>query len=101
MHIAATNPLALTAEDIPAEVVERERQVYIEQVRGEGKPEAIQEKIVDGKLRRFFEESTLLKQPFVKDPERTIEALVTELSAKTGERVAIGRFARFEVGQAG
>jgi elongation factor Ts len=101
MHIAATNPLALTAEDIPAEVVERESQVYIEQVRGEGKPEAIQEKIVDGKLRRFFEESTLLKQPFVKDPERTIEALVTELSAKTGERVAIGRFARFEVGQAG
>lgn len=101
MHIAAANPLAINAEDIPADVVERERQVYLEQVRGEGKPEAIQEKIVDGKLRRFFEESTLLKQPFVKDPERTVEAMITELSAKTGEKIAVGRFSRVEVGQGG
>jgi elongation factor Ts len=101
MHIAATGPLAVSEADLPPAVIERERQVYLEQVRSEGKPEQIQEKIVEGKLRKFFEEATLLRQPFVKDPDRTIEELVTELSAKTGEKVEVGRFARFEVGRAG
>jgi elongation factor Ts len=99
MHIAAARPMAVRADEIPPEVVEREKQIYVEQVRAEGKPENIQEKIVEGKLRKFFEESTLLKQPWVKDPERTIESLVTELSAKTGEKVEVARFARFEIGE--
>ena len=83
---------------MPAEVVERERGVFLEQVRNEGKPEAMHEKIVEGKLKRFYKDNTLMAQPFVKDPERTIEQLVTDVSAKTGERIAIRRFARFELG---
>jgi elongation factor Ts len=99
MHIAAAAPLAVSEDSIPADVVERERQVYLEQVRNEGKPENIQEKIVDGKLRKFFEETTLLHQGFVKDPERKISDLLTEISAKTGEKVEVARFVRFAVGE--
>ncbi|HUE77634.1 MAG TPA: translation elongation factor Ts [Longimicrobiales bacterium] len=90
MHIAATRPLSVKAEDIPAEVVERERAVYLEQVRNEGKPEEIQAKIVEGKLKRFFKESTLLEQPFVKDPDRTVKALLGDASVR--------RFVRYELG---
>lgn len=101
MHIAATRPLAVSSEDLPEELVERERQIYLEQVRGEGKPEAIQEKIVQGKLNKFFEEAALLNQPFVKNPDQTVEDLITEVSARTGEKIRIARFARLEVGGAG
>jgi elongation factor Ts len=100
MHIAASNPMSVSEADIPAEVVERERAVYLEQVRNEGKPENIQEKIVDGKIRKFFEEVTLMKQPFVKDPDKTIEKLVVEVSARTGEKINVARFVRFAVGEA-
>jgi elongation factor Ts len=99
MHIAAASPLAVQEDDIAADVVERERQVYLEQVRGEGKPENIQEKIVEGKLRKFFEEATLLNQPFVKNPEQTVEELITEVSAKTGEKIEVARFVRYGVGE--
>jgi elongation factor Ts len=98
MHIAASNPVAVGPEDIPEELVARERQIFLEQVKNEGKPEHIAEKIVEGKLRKFFEESSLLKQPFVKDTDRTIEQLITEASAKTGEKIEVARFARFQVG---
>ncbi len=99
MHIAASNPLAVSEADIPAEVIERERAVYLEQVRNEGKPENIQEKIVEGKIRKFFEESTLLKQPFVKNPDQTVEQLIVEVSARTGEKVEVARFVRYAVGE--
>ncbi|HSJ05736.1 MAG TPA: translation elongation factor Ts [Longimicrobiales bacterium] len=101
MHIAAANPLALDADGIPADVVERERGVYLEQVRNEGKPEAMQEKIVEGKLRKFFQESTLLGQIFVKDPagKQTVEQLVQEASAKTGEKIVVRRFTRYQLGE--
>lgn len=98
MHIAASNPLSVSEADIPAEIVDRERAVYVEQVRNEGKPESIQEKIVEGKVRRFFEEMTLMKQKFVKNPEMTIEQLVTEVAARTGEKIEVRRFVRYEVG---
>ena len=101
MHVAATRPFAVSPEDLPEELIERERQIYLEQVRSEGKPEAIHERIVEGKLRKFYEESTLLKQRFVKNPDQSIEDLVTEISAKTGENVRIARFARLEVGVMG
>jgi elongation factor Ts len=101
MHIAATNPLALDASGIPADVVERERAVYLEQVRNEGKPEAMHEKIVEGKMRRFFQESTLMEQVFVKDPagKQTVKQLIEEVSAKTGENTVVRRFARFQLGE--
>jgi elongation factor Ts len=101
MHIAAAAPLALGADEIPADVVEREKSVYLEQVRNEGKPEAMHEKIVEGKLRRFFQEQTLMGQIFVKDPagKQTIEQLVQEAAAKTGEKIVVRRFARFALGE--
>ncbi len=99
MHVAATSPIAVRAEDVPEEVVERERQIYLEQAREEGKPEHIQEKIVEGRLRKFFQENTLLEQPFVKDPDKTVGELVTEVSAKTGEKIEVARFVRFAVGE--
>jgi len=101
MHIAASNPVAVRPDDIPSDVVERERQVFLEQVKNEGKPEHIAEKIVEGKLRKFYEESSLLMQPFVKDTDRTVEQLITDASAKTGEKIEVARFARFQVGGGG
>lgn len=99
MHIAATDPMAVDEDSLSAEVVERERQVYLQQVKEEGKPEHIQEKIVEGKLRKFLEENTLLAQPFVKDPDRTVEELITQTSARTGEKIEVARFVRFAVGE--
>lgn len=99
MHIAASNPLALNPEDIPADVVEREKQVYLETVKNEGKPEKMWEKIVEGKLNKFYKESTLLDQPFVKDPDKTVRQYVTEVAAKTGENVVVRRFVRFALGE--
>jgi elongation factor Ts len=101
MHIAAAAPVALDAESISAELVERERAVYAEQVRQEGKPESMHEKIVEGKLRKFYQEATLLDQIFVKDPngKQTIRQLVQEASAKTGENIVVKRFARFMLGE--
>jgi len=99
MHIAAASPVAVSPEDIPEDVVERERQIFLEQVKDEGKPDHIAEKIVEGKLRKFFEENSLLKQAFVKDPDQSIEQLITEASAKTGEKIQVARFARFRVGE--
>jgi elongation factor Ts len=101
MHIAAMNPIAVTPEEIAPEVVERERGVYLEQVRNEGKPANMQEKIVEGKLRKFYQESTLLDQVFVKDPagKQTIRQLVEEASSKTGEKVVVRRFVRYQLGE--
>ena len=91
MHVAAARPLGVTRDEIPADVVERERAVYQEQVRQEGKPEHIQEKIVEGKLGKFYKEQALVEQPFVKDPDRTVGELVGEADVR--------RFVRFELGE--
>ena len=99
MHIASAAPTAVSHEDIPSELVDRERRVYEEQVREEGKPEELAGRIVEGKLKKWFKESTLLAQPFVKDPDRTIGEMITELSAKTGEKIEVARFARFRLGE--
>ncbi|HUP52410.1 MAG TPA: translation elongation factor Ts [Longimicrobiales bacterium] len=99
MHVASTAPLAVSPAEIDPAIVERERQVFREQVREEGKPEHMAEKIVEGKVQKFFKESALLAQPFVKDPAKTVEQLITEVSAKTGERIEVARFARFKVGE--
>jgi elongation factor Ts len=99
MHIAAASPVAVSREDVPAEVVERERAVYREQTRESGKPEQIWDKIVDGKLEKYYQEAALLEQPFVKDPDITVGELVTRASAKTGENIVVRRFARFALGE--
>jgi elongation factor Ts len=99
MHIAATSPAAVRREDIPADLVERERGVYREQMRESGKPEHIWDKIVDGKLDKFYQESTLLEQPFVKNPDITVGDLVTQASARTGENIVVRRFTRFALGE--
>ncbi|MEX2466713.1 MAG: translation elongation factor Ts [Gemmatimonadota bacterium] len=99
LHIASSAPLAISKDEIPEDVVERERRIFLEQVKEEGKPEAIAEKIVEGKLQKYFKESTLLAQPFVKDQDKTIEQLITEVAARTGEKIEVARFARFRVGE--
>ena len=98
MHIAAANPVAVSREDISGDVVDRERNVYREQMKESGKPEHIWDKIIDGKMDKFFAESTLLGQPFVKNPDQTVEQLITEVSAKTGEKIEVRRFARYTLG---
>ncbi|MBV9108771.1 MAG: translation elongation factor Ts [Gemmatimonadetes bacterium] len=99
MHIAAASPVAVRREDFPAELVERERGVYMEQARESGKPEAIWNKIVDGKVEKFYAEQALLEQPFVKNPDITVGQLVTDASARTGEKIEVRRFARFALGE--
>jgi elongation factor Ts len=99
MHIAAASPVAVRREDVPADVVERERGVYREQMRESGKPEHIWDKIVDGKLEKYYQEAALLEQPFVKNPDITVGQLVTEVSAKTGENIVVRRFTRYALGE--
>ncbi len=99
MHIAAASPVAVSREEVPADVVERERAVYREQMRESGKPEKIWDKIVEGKLEKYFQEVALLEQPFVKDPDITVGQLVTQAGAKTGENIVVRRFTRYSLGE--
>ncbi|MDD2413763.1 MAG: translation elongation factor Ts [Eubacteriaceae bacterium] len=99
MHIAASNPKYLCEGDVPEEEVNHEREILKIQALNEGKPEKIVEKMVDGRIKKFFKEICLLDQPYVKDPERTIEELVKEQIMKIGENVKIRRFARFQMGE--
>ena len=99
LHIASQAPVGISDQDIPSDLVDREKKVYEEQVKEEGKPDHIADKIVEGKLRKFFEENTLLAQPFVKNSDQTIEELITEVAAKTGEKIEIARFVRMKVGE--
>jgi len=98
MQIAATNPICVTREEMPPEVLEREKKIYEEQLREQGKPENVIPKIIEGKLEKFYKETVLLEQPFIKNPEVTIQDLLNELIAKTGEKIVIRRFARFQIG---
>ncbi len=99
MHIAAVGPKYVRREEVPEEVVKAERETLIAQAMNEGKPEAIAEKMVEGRLNKFFAEICLLEQPFVKNPDITVGQLLTELIAKIGENIVIRRFARFERGE--
>jgi elongation factor Ts len=99
MQIAATNPISITREEVPPEVLEREKRIYEEQLREAGKPENVIPKILEGKLEKFYKENVLLEQPFIKNPELTIQDLLNELISKTGEKILIRRFARFQVGE--
>ena len=98
MHIASANPLAVNAEDVPADVVERERAIFDAQVAESGKPEQVRPKIVEGKLKKYFKENVLMEQPFVKDDKKTIADVVGEVTAKLGENLVVRRFVRYELG---
>ncbi|MBE9545352.1 MAG: translation elongation factor Ts [Proteobacteria bacterium] len=100
MHIAATNPLGMRQEDVPEETVQRERDIYQAQALETGKPENVITKIVDGKINKFFKENCLLNQPYVRNPDLTVEDILNELIAKIGENITIKRFVRFQTGEA-
>ena len=99
MHIAASNPLGIRSEDVPEEIVNREKEIYQAQALEMGKPENVVPKIVEGKMNKFFKDNSLLNQPYVRDPELSIEDLLNELIAKIGENITIRRFVRFQTGE--
>ena len=99
LQIAAANPLYLSKEDVPADVIEKEKEILKAQAIEEGKPLNIVEKMVEGRIKTFYDENCLVCQKFVKDPSKTIEQLVVEATATIGEKIAIRRFARFEMGE--
>jgi len=99
MHVAAMGPLAVRREEISPDLVAHERKIYTEQVKAEGKPEAIVEKIVEGKMNKWFSEVVLLDQPYVKDDKKTVGSLVQEAVAKMGENIQVRRFSKFRLGQ--
>lgn len=98
MHVAAANPLYLRPEDIPADALEREKEIYRSQALQERKPENIWEKIIEGKLKKYYEDACLLEQKFVKNTDITIDTLVKDMMTKTGENIIVRRFARFQLG---
>ncbi len=98
MHIAAANPIAISREEVPAAVIAREKDIYIQQAIDSGKPQAIAEKMVTGKIEKFLAEIALLEQKFVKNPEISIQDLLNALVGKIGENISIKRFARFQIG---
>ena len=99
MHIAATNPVSISQQDVPQAIVEKEMEIYRDQIRAMGKPEQMVEKIAEGKLNKFYKENCLLSQSYVRDPNVTIADILNEQIAKIGENITIKRFVRFQVGE--
>ena len=98
MQIAAANPLYVSIEDVPAEVLEKEKEIYREQMKDSGKPENVIEKIVEGKLSKFYSDVCLLEQEYIKESKVVIKDLIKEKIAVFGENIAVGRFSRFQIG---
>src|SRR5438067_13377057 len=99
MHIAAQNPLYVRREDVPAEVIEKEKEIYKDQARASGKPANIVDKIAEGKLESYYEMACLYDQKFVKDPNITVKELINNLVSRIGENIQVRRFARFKTGE--
>ncbi len=99
MQVAATNPLAVDREGIDASTLDKEKEIFRAQAIESGKPENIADKIVEGRINKFYQEVCLLEQAFVKDTERTVQDVVNDVSAKTGEKVSVRRFARYQLGE--
>ena len=99
MHIAASGPIAVNKEDVPADVLETEKEIYADQARKSGKPENIIDKMIEGRISKFYQENVLMEQSFVKDPNLTIGDVLTEMVAKLGENIIIARFVRFQLGE--
>tara|TARA_X000001036_G_scaffold214654_1_gene201079 strand:+ start:2669 stop:3274 length:606 start_codon:yes stop_codon:yes gene_type:complete len=99
MHIAASCPISVHAEDISESVIEKEKEIYFEQAKSSGKPDNIIEKMIEGRISKFYKENVLMEQQFVKNPDKTIKDLITENVAKFGENIIIKRFSRFQLGE--
>jgi len=99
MHIAASNPLYISKDDVPEAVLEKERAILEEQAKQAGRPEQVIPKIVEGRLHKYYEEHCLLEQPFVKNPDITVDEMLKEQIAKMGENITVGRFTRFLLGE--
>jgi elongation factor Ts len=99
MQVAASGPLYISREDVPDEVIEAEKNIYYEQLKNENKPEHVKEKIIEGKLEKFFEQVCLLEQPFIKNPDIKIKDYLGEMAAKLGENIVIRRFVRYVLGE--
>jgi elongation factor Ts len=99
MHIAASNPLYVRPDEVPADMLDREKEIYRSQLREEKKPEKIWDKIIEGKLKKYYEDICLVEQKFIKNTDITVGTLLNNLIAKTGENVVIRRFARFQLGE--
>jgi elongation factor Ts len=98
MHIAASNPLYISKDEVPEEALEKERVILEEQAKQAGRPEQVIPKIVEGRLQKYYEEHCLLEQPFVKNPDITVDEMLKEQIAKVGENITVGRFTRFLLG---
>jgi len=99
MHIAAANPAGLNPEDIPQSVIDREREIYRAQALEQGKPASIVDKIVDGQVQKFYKDSCLMSQQYIKDPKKSVAEMTTEAIGKIGENILVKRFVRFQVGE--
>jgi len=99
MQVAAANPLCVSSDQIPADVLEKEKAVYVAQTKAEGKPDNIVEKIVEGRIKKYFKEVCLLEQPFIKDDKLSIQDLLNNLVATLGENIQVGRFVRMQLGE--
>jgi elongation factor Ts len=99
LHIASAMPQWVTREEVPDDILETERRIYEAEARQAGKPDNVLDRIVEGKLQGFFKTTVLVDQPFVKEPEKTIQQLIDEVSAKVGEKVAVRRFVRYKLGE--
>ncbi len=99
MHVAASNPLAISSDDLDQEVIEKEREIYRARALNEGKPEKIIDKIVDGQIAKFKRQSCLLDQEFIKDPDKTVKDILNEAISQMGENIKIARFSRFSLGE--
>ena len=99
MQIAATNPISLNIESLDESIVNREKNIFKEQAESQGKPEKIIEKMIEGRMQKFFQESCLLEQTYIKDPDKKVKDLITESIATLGENISINRFIRFAIGE--
>ncbi len=99
MQVAASAPRWISPEDVPTEVLEKEKEIYMIQAKEAGKPEKMLEKIAEGKLKKFYSEECLLEQNFVKEPDKTVGTLIKEYIAQLGENISVGRFVRFQLGE--
>ena len=99
IQIAATNPVSVSRDSVSEDIVKKEKNIYMEQAKSSKKPESVIEKIVEGKMDKYFQENCLLEQPFIKDPDKTIKDLITETIATLGENISVGRYIRFAIGE--